>query len=109
MTDEEQFAIINTRQWYTDMRTQCVSILGAMQTVGFSINGGTIATTVQGVAVNFALSDGGQDVHAQVAQQADGSWMYDWHFPAGWVAPDAPAPVVAPPVKVEAPKSARKK
>jgi hypothetical protein len=84
-TDSEQFAIINTRQWYTDMRTKAQTIIGAMQTNDFDVEGDDawVGTQVDGIVVRFKIDD--QDVHAQVAVTANGGYMYDWHFPIGWV------------------------
>lgn len=85
LSDTDQFNIINTRDWYTAMRTASQSILGAMQTNNFDIAGDDawIETVVENIQVRFHVN--GQDVHAQVAMMQNGDWMYDWHFPIGWV------------------------
>lgn len=82
MTDEEQFAIINTRDWYTAMRQQAGRIFKAMGDNEFSADG-WVETIVNGIKVMLDVE--GQDIHARVGQKSSGDWMYDWKFPIGWV------------------------
>lgn len=86
MTDQEQFDAINTRQWYTDMRTQLATIMGAMQTNNFHVvAGGWVKTTVGGVPASFQLKDGGKVAKLRAGEAANGESIFEWDFPVGWL------------------------
>lgn len=86
MTDQEQFDAINSRQWYTDMRTQLGTILGAMHTAGFMVDsGGWIKTTVDGVPARFQMQPSGKTALLQAGVAANGDPIFQWDFPVGWL------------------------
>lgn len=85
MTDQEQFDAMNTRQWYTDMRTQAGAILVAMDTTGFRVTDGWINTTVSGVPTRFKIGSSGKTVLLEAGLAANGEPVFSWEFPLGWV------------------------
>ena len=84
MDEQTQWNTINTRAWYTAMRTQAAAILGALQGVGATIKqGGWIVTAVEGIECEFQLN--GNDVTLNAGVKANGEPLYCWTFPIGWV------------------------
>jgi hypothetical protein len=81
----EQIATIDTRDWYTAMRTQAGKIIKSMQDNQFNVPGDSwIETNVTGIYTRFQIRD--SNVYLEAGQGDDGKPIYAWLFPAGWVA-----------------------
>lgn len=86
MTEQDQFAAINTRQWYTDMRLQLAAIMSTMQTTGFSVDdGGWITTEVESVPARFQMQPGGTTAILEAGVGQNGEPLFTWLFPVGWL------------------------
>ena len=85
MTEAEQFVVINTRDWYTAMRTQAKNILTVMATNGFTLDGtdAWISTLVSGVQAEFQIR--GEIAFMRVGVKDDAKTpMFTWQAPVGW-------------------------
>lgn len=85
--DPAQFATINTRDWYTAMRTAAFDAIGALSQVGVEPRdeNSWLKTLVGGVYVEFAINDSSDLVKLRVGQNADLTPMFEWDVPIGWV------------------------
>ena len=85
MTEQEQYDVINTPEWFNAMRSKAQEILGAMNTTSFSVRDGWLVSEV--LEIETAFQPQGKDVKLHAGVKDNGDPLFEWVFPGGWIAP----------------------
>jgi hypothetical protein len=89
LPDDEQFAAIRNVAFFDNAQNKMQSILAAMASTGFDVEG-EVRAEVDGVPVSFRqLNDEDAEFRAGhgVGASEDAEWFYSWHIPVAWVMP----------------------